>query len=393
MGRVRRYRHSMVGSRFRTSGAVDAAIALFFTLALQLEIWIWWVPEDQGPKAFAAPMGLLLTLPLLWRRRLPLASLVASMAVLLVWTLVAAPEGSLWPLLTTLVLVFSVALYASPRHAAAGLGVAAAALAVEVASTTNSFGDYAFVGAFFVGSWLAGRAVRARQQRADELFDRTVRMEVEREEKAREAAMNERGRIARDLHDIISHNVSVMVVQAGAGEQMLQSDPNQTRESLRAIQETGRQARLELRRLLGLMRSGDGPALAPQPGLAELETLCEQLRESGLQVDLDVRVERGLLSPGLDLSAYRIIQEALTNALKHGGPGGAQVYVRHEGDALELEVLNDGRAAPADDETGGFGLIGISERVALYGGTFEHGRSNGGGYRLRARLPLSAGER
>jgi signal transduction histidine kinase len=314
------------------------------------------------------------------------------MAVLLVWTLIAAPQGSLVPLLTTLALVLSLAVHASSRQAAAGLAVSAAVLMVEVASTTNSFGDYLFVGAFLVGSWLAGRAVQARQQRADELFDRTVRLEVEREDKAREAAANERARIARELHDVISHSVSVMVVQAGAAEQVFDSDPDQARSSLRSIQETGRQARLELRRLLGLIRADrEGTDLAPQPGLAQLQTLVEQLRRSGLEVELDVRVER-TLSPGLELAAYRIIQEVLTNALTHGGPGSARVFVGHGRDALELEVVDEGHALVPSD-SGGFGLIGMRERIALYGGELEHGRRNGGGgYRLRARLPLSAGE-
>lgn len=382
----------MGGSRFRTQRAVDVAVALFFTLALQLEIWIWWVPDEMGPRPFAAVMGILLTAPLLWRRRAPLACLVASVAVFLVWTLIAAPQGSLVPFLTILALVFSLAVHASTRRAAAGLAVSAVALAIEVAATTNSFGDYVFVGAFLAGSWLAGRAVRARQQRADELFDRTVRLEVEREDKAREAATNERARIARELHDVISHSVSVMVVQAGAAEQVFDSDPDQARNALRSIQETGRQARHELRRLLGLMRADrDDAVLAPQPGLAQLPTLVEQLRRSGLEVDLDVRVEPRTLSPGLQLAAYRIIQEALTNSLKHGGPGSARVFVRYDRDALELEVLDEGQAdAPSDNE--GFGLIGMRERIALYGGELEHGRRNGGGYRLRARLPLSASE-
>jgi signal transduction histidine kinase len=382
----------MARSRFRTPGAVDAAIALFFTLALQLEVWIWWVPDEMGPRPLAGVMGVLLTLPLLWRRQAPLACLVASASVLLVWTLIAPPQGSLVPFLTLLALAFSLAVHASTRQAAAGLAVAAVVLAVEVASTTNGFGDYVFVGAFLVGAWLAGRAVRARQQRADELFDRTVRLEVEREEKAREAAAIERVRIARELHDVISHSVSVMVVQAGAAEQVFDSEPDQARNSLRSIQETGRQARLELRRLLGLIRAdGEGTALAPQPGLAQLQTLVEQLRRSGLEVDLDLRVEPRRLSPGLELAVYRVIQEALTNALKHGGPGSARVLVRHVRDALEVEVLDEGQPHTAS-EGGGFGLIGMRERIALYGGELEHGRRNGGGYRLQARLPLNAGE-
>ena len=383
----------MVGSRLRIPSGVDVAVTLLFTLALQLEIWIWWVPDDQGPKAFAAVMGVLLTLPLLWRRRAPFACLVASMSVLLVWTLVAAPQGSFVPLLTALVLVFSLAVHTPIRRAAAGLAISAAVLAVEVATATNNFGDYVFVGAFIVGSWLAGRAVRARQQRVDELFDRTVRMEVEREEKAREAAATERVRIARELHDVISHSVSVMVVQAGAAEQVFDSDPDQARNALRSIQETGRQARLELRRLLGLMRAeGERATRTPQPGLAQLETLAEQLGRSGLEVDLDTRVEPNTLSPGLELSAYRVVQEALTNALKHGGPGRARVLVRQDRDVLEVEVLDEGHAdVPTEGQ--GFGLIGMRERIALYGGELEYGRVNGGGYRLRARFPLSARER
>ena len=382
----------MATGRFRISGTVDVAVALFFTLALQLEVWIWWAPQESGAKPFASAMGLLLTLPLFWRRRAPLTSLLASMAVLLAWTLISAPQGSLWPLLTALALVFSVAMYDTTRHAVIGLGVSAAVLGIEVVSTTNSLGDYAFVGAFLVGSWLAGRAVRARQQRADELLDQTVRMEAEREEKAREAALNERARIARELHDVISHSVSVMVVQAGAAEQVFDSDPDQARNALRSIQESGRQARHELRRLLGLMRAdSEGANLAPQPGLAQLHTLVEQLRRSGLDVDLDVRVEPSTLSPGLELSAYRVIQEALTNALEHGGRGRARVHVRNDNDALEVEVLDEGQGRVAG-EGGGFGLIGMRERIALFGGSLEHGPRNGGGYRLRARFPLSSEE-
>ena len=217
-------------------------------------------------------------------------------------------------------------------------------------------------------------------------------MEVEREEKAREAAENESARIARELHDVISHSVSVMVVQAGAAEQVFDTDPAEARNSLRSIQESGRQARHELRRLLGLMRAdGEGPTLAPQPGLGELGALAQQLRQSGLEVELHVSAGQRMLSPGLDLAAYRIVQEGLTNALTHGGPGRAEVFVRRDRDALEVEVLSEGGASAPNG--GGFGLIGMRERVALYGGQLEHGRLGGGGYRLWARLPLSAGER
>jgi signal transduction histidine kinase len=176
-----------------------------------------------------------------------------------------------------------------------------------------------------------------------------------------------------------------MVVQAGAAEQVLDHDPAQARAALQAIGDAGRQARLELRRLLGLLRAeGEEAELAPQPGLAELPALADELRASGLEVELDV--EPGPVPPGLGLAAYRIVQEALTNALKHGGPGRATVHVRLGGDALEVDVHNRGTGA-ATNGAGGLGLVGMGERIALYGGELEHGPAGDGSYRLKARLP------
>jgi signal transduction histidine kinase len=379
--------------RLRDPRWIDGAIAAFFALGLQLEIWIWWVPHEQGPRPFAAVMGLLMTAPLLWRRRAPLACLATSAAVLVVWTVVAVPQGSLWTLLTTLALTFSLAIHAPAGRAVAGLVLIAGAWIFFVAWTTNSAGDYGFIEAFVVAAWVAGRALRARQLRADELFERTVRLEVERDQKVREAAEHERMRIARELHDIISHSVSVMVVQAGAAQEVLERDQAQVRASLQSIQDTGRQARVELRRLLGLMRTnGDAPELAPQPSLAQLATLVEQLRPSGLEVELDVSLPDDALSPGIALAVYRIVQEALTNALKHGGPGRSRVSVRRDGETIEVEVLNEGRAR-ADAGAAGFGLVGMNERVAVYGGELAHGRRDDGWYELRARLPLGSGAR
>jgi signal transduction histidine kinase len=358
---------------------------------MQLEIWIWWVPDEQGPNTFAACMGLLLALPLIWRRQAPFACLAAGVCVLLVWTLVAVPQGSLFPLLTMLALTFSVAIHASTKVAVAGLALSIAVWVFFVARTTNDIADYGFIEAFIVAAWVAGRGIRIRELRAQALFRETVRLEVEREEKVREAAEHERSRIARELHDIISHSVSVMVVQAGAAEQVLDRDQAQVKESLRSIQDTGRQARLELRRLLGLMRAdGERATLEPQPGVAQLPALAEQLRQSGLDVELVADGESVALSPGLDLAVYRVVQEALTNALKHGGPGRAQVSVRHGRDSLEIEVIDKGHAQPAQEGTG-FGLIGMRERIALYGGELVHGPHNGG-YRLLARFPLAAGD-
>jgi signal transduction histidine kinase len=298
------------------------------------------------------------------------------------------------PYLVVLVATYSVAAHAPPRQSWAGLGLAVAAEVTFVLRTTNDLADYAFILAFLVGAWLAGRGMRVRQQRAEELFARAVRAEVEREEQARAAVAEERGRIARELHDVISHSVSVMVVQAGAAEQVLGTDADQVRTSLRAIQQTGRDARLELRRLLGLLRSdgGDGdrdPGYRPQPGLAQLDGLAEQLRASGL--DLDVRTDGPVrdLPGGLDLAAYRIVQEAVTNAVKHSGGRRAWVLIRFCSDALDIEVSDDGRGT--DVAGSGFGIAGMRERVALYGGELTHGRRPDGGYGVHARLPLPPG--
>jgi len=368
---------------------IDLLLAVALAGAVQAEVWIWWVEVEQGPKAVAAAFGLALAVPLIWRRRRPLASVVAVVAVYATWIAVAPPRGSLMPYLVVLVAAYSVAAHGSSRQSWTGLGLTVAAEVLLVARTTNDLADYAFILSFLIGAWLAGRGMRVRQQRADELFGRAVKAEVEREEKARAAVAEERGRIARELHDIISHSVSVMVVQAGAAEQVLDSDRDQVRTSLLAIQQTGRDARLELRRLLGVLRTGDDhrPGYGPQPGLAQLADLAAQLRGSGMELAVRVEGTARPLPPGLDLAAYRIAQEAVTNAVKHSGARHADVVVRWGRDAVTIEVLDDGTAGAAGTD-GGFGLDGMRERAALYGGELEHGRRPDGGFGVRARLPL-----
>lgn len=366
----------------------DLLVALALAVAVQAEIWIWWVEAEQGATPLAAVFGLALAVPLVWRRRRRLPALVACVAVYAAWILVSPPRGSLAPYLVLLVATYSVAAHGSARASWVGLALSVAAEVLLVVRTTNDLADYAFILTFLVGSWLAGRGMRIRQQRADELFRRAVRAEVEREEQAREAVAAERGRIARELHDVISHSVSVMVVQAGAAEQVLDSDPDQVRTSLRAIQQTGRDARLELRRMLGLLRTGeDGPGLGPQPGLAQLADLAAHLRSSGVRLDVRTEGAPVPLPAGLDLAAYRIAQEAVTNALRHAGPGRVSVTISYGRDVLEIDVADDGGPGGADAGDG-FGLRGMAERAALYGGTLEHGPRAGGGYRVHSRLPL-----
>jgi signal transduction histidine kinase len=212
-------------------------------------------------------------------------------------------------------------------------------------------------------------------------------LEREREEKAQLAVSEERARIARELHDIVAHGVSVIVAQARAGPHLVH-DPEQTTSAFRAIESSGRDALVELRRLLGILRSEDQQlAIGPQPGLDSLQSLLEQVRASGLPVQLRVEGDPVHLPAGIDLSAYRIVQEALTNVVKHADATRAEVVLRFDTRALELDILDDGRGATSVNGAG-HGLIGMRERAALYGGTIETGTQDGGGYAVHARLPL-----
>jgi signal transduction histidine kinase len=217
---------------------------------------------------------------------------------------------------------------------------------------------------------------------------RLLYAERERDLAAREAVVEERARIARELHDAIAHNVSMMVLQAGAERRVLGADRSSTGEVLETIEHVGRGALTEMRRLVGMLRSDAPDPLAPQPGLAELELLVAQVRDAGLPVELHVEGERRELPVGIELSAYRIVQEALTNALKHAGDASATVTVRYGADSLELEIVDDGAAGQPAAAGGGHGLVGMRERVALYGGRLDAGRRVSGGFGVRVLLPI-----
>jgi signal transduction histidine kinase len=236
-----------------------------------------------------------------------------------------------------------------------------------------------------VAAWLLGDNLRTRRAYMRELEARADRLEREREENVRRAAAEEQARIARELHDVLAHNVSVMVVQAAAADDVFEAQPERAREALRAIERTGRAALTELRRLLGSVRTTH-TEFAPQPGLAGLGVLVEGVRAAGLPVTLQVEGELDDLPTGLDLSAYRIVQEALTNAIKHADASQAEVRVRRTADQVELEVVDDG-AGPLGNGRGQ-GLIGMRERASLLGGEVEAGPKPGGGFRVKAKLPL-----
>ena len=339
----------------------------------------------------AVALSALVFVPLLGRRRSPLVVLLAVLAAGAVgYATVDDPVGELqaW-------IAINVALYSAAAHLPGGPAVAAAALvaalaiAVEVArlgetKAEDVAGEFLFLG----GVWALGRWVRQRRSRTETLEERTAWLEADRDERARAAVAEERARIAREMHDSVAHTVSVMVLQAGAAEQALALAPERARESLVTIQDAGREAISELHRMLGILREPVGElALAPHPGVARLDALLDQVRRAGLPVELSVEGEPCRLPAGVDRSVYRIVQEGLTNTLKHAGPAHASVRLCYGGRAVELEVLDDG-TGPAPGNGGGFGLVGMRERAALYGGVLESGPRPDRGYALRASLPF-----
>jgi signal transduction histidine kinase len=230
--------------------------------------------------------------------------------------------------------------------------------------------------------WVAGRAVGRRRLSEGRLAQEKAR--------AQAAIAEERARIARELHDAVAHAISVIVLQARGGRRVLEAEPADAREAFATIERTGHQALEEMRRLLGMLRATDEQlALAPQPSLKQLDRLVEQVQSAGLPVQVVIEGDPRELPPGVDLSAYRIVQEALTNALKHAGPARARVLLRYDADELELEIADDGAGSGGGAGTGQ-GLIGMRERVSVYGGELEAGRRPGGGYALRVRLPLGS---
>ena len=338
----------------------------------------------------AAIVTLFTTIPIALRRYRPLAVLavtvVAETLLLIFRPGAGAPVG-------VIVALYTVAAYCERRVSIRA--AALAALPITVAVIVNNrphTGQVIPELAVFAIAWVVGDNIRTRRAYLAELEARAARLEREREDKADRAVIEERARIARELHDVIAHNVSVMVVQAAAGEDVFDEDPGKARESLAAVASTGRAALTELRRLLGVIRAEDDrgdTAYAPQPGLERIDELIGQVRETGLPVELSVLGEARPLPEGVGLCAYRIVQEALTNTLKHAHASTAQVHLRYVADALELQVLDDGRGTTSlNGEIGGQGLIGMRERVALFGGELTAQPRSGRGYEVRARLPL-----
>jgi signal transduction histidine kinase len=356
------------------------------------------MPED-GTRVQSTALGVLLALagsvPVAWRRRFPLAVLAVTELVVLVELALGfdrvGEAGGVGP--GVVVALYTVATLCpwrvSARAAAVVIGLNTAVL-VALRLFVDGVGDPDPFAALLLlaGSWLVGDNVRTRRAYTAELEERALRLEREREERAVRAVAEERARISRELHDVVAHHVSVIAVQAGAASEEATTDP--AREALGLIQQTSRQVLAELRSMLEVLSSDEaGPGLAPQPSLHEVDQLVDQSRTAGLPVELVIAGERRELPAIVDLAAYRIVQEALTNTRTHAGPAHARVELRYGEHALALEVTDDGRAASQlGNGGGGRGLIGMRERVAMVGGRLEAGPRPGGGFRVAAVLPL-----
>jgi signal transduction histidine kinase len=317
-------------------------------------------------------------------------------------TLVAAVAGDLLfgglQLLGPVIALYTVARRRDRRVSSAAAAITAVGLAVPTASRAAENPLFA-IGIYLVlvAAWAIGDNVRGRHAYLRRVQAREAAIEEEQQERARVAVAEERARIARELHDVISHNVSVMVLQAAAGADVFATHPERAREALGSIETAGREALAELRRLLSVVDASadEGAGLAPPPGLSRLPELVERVRATGLDVFLTVSGDDRALPAGIDFSAYRIVQEALTNTLKHGHAATARVDVRFGEQMLDVQIVDDGTAAArADARTGrGHGLIGMRERAAVFGGELQAGPRSGGGFAVRASIPLDGASR
>ena len=351
-----------------------------------------------GPVAAHAGFLLLVTVPLCWRFRAPATVAIVVTVAAALWVLVmfsAKAQPPVEPWLAMLVAMFALASRVDGRRLWVAASIAGGLfLAGEIRGELAGQGTGNVLPAvvFYVLIFALGRMVHAHRRRASGQQDRADRLEREQDALAARAVAAERSRIARELHDVIAHSLSVIVVQAAAERRVLGPGRDSTAETLGSIEQAGRQAMTELRRLLGLLRKSDGElSLAPQPGLGELGDLVAEVREAGVEVDVRTDGDLAVLPRGLDLTAYRIVQECLTNVLKHAGARRVEISLRCQGRCLDIEVADDGTSAGAPSP-GGFGLVGMRERVSVYGGTVQAGYRDGGGFQVHASLPVEAGD-
>ncbi len=387
-----RARRLFAGLRSIDRVRVDELVGLAVLVAIELDAWLGSAP---GGRALPAVAGVVFSLAVAVRRRWPLAGILVVLAIWTISTVLGNRNGVQGaPVVAPVILLFyGSGAFAPERRSVWVLGLAVLAISIDALiagghqasnlPATEVFG--------LLVPYAVGRVVRARAARERAYRERSERLDAGRDMTASTAAYEERTRIARELHDVIAHSVSVMVIQAGGARLVLSADPARAEASLRSVERAGRDALAEMRRLLGVLDAGrDSRALAPQPGLADIQDLLSRARASGLATELRVDGQPTPVSPALDLCAYRIVQEALTNAIKHAAPARADVRVSWGRESVELEISDDGRGPGAvTGAPSGHGLAGMRERVALHGGSIESRPGDSGGFIVRARLPLA----
>jgi signal transduction histidine kinase len=377
--------------------SLDGVIAVVGCVVCQLELAL--SSNIDGPRWVNVVAAAGVTLPVAFRRNFPLlvAPLIAAVAVWQEALNGDLIENSVTPVVMLLLAIYSLAVLLDRTRAIVGFLLTLGLFWVDLglSEAGGGFDDFVFSLVLVGGPFLVGRIVSARIELAAELRAKAARLEREQQEGARLAVAEERARIAREMHDVVAHNLSVMVVQSSAARRMIDRNPDRAREALHSVEHTGREALAEMRRMLDMLRGEDEAAeLEPQPSIDELDALLERARKAGLDVDLEVEGERRRVQSSVDLSTFRIVQEALDNTLKHAGAEHAHVRLRYGAKAVEVDVTDDGRGVRgAEDNGSGHGLVGMRERVAMLGGRLEAGYRPDGGFAVRATLPLEPEDR
>ena len=374
--------------------ARTADLLVVVLLVVTGQVQAWTADLANGPAVQSVLVGAA-TVPLLVRRRHPLP--VVTVVVVAAWLQFRLGGDLAQPFFGVALATYSVGSWASRRPAAVGLAATMACLlAIDVPRLRDGepWDDVLPAWGVMLGVWALGRWVRSRRRELDQLAEEATGLRQTREAATRAAVAAERARIARELHDLVAHSMGIIVIQAQAAQRVLHRDPAAADEALRAIERSGRQGMAEMRRLLGVLVEGQGEVPhAPQPGIRDLDALVGRVRDAGLEVSVQIDGEPRPLPPGVDLSTYRIVQEALTNVLRHAGAGSATLRLCYSPAEVSVDVVDDGTDGTTPDvPTGGRGLVGMRERVAVFGGRLETGRLPGGGWRVHATLPLEATE-
>jgi signal transduction histidine kinase len=389
---------TQLGQRIRRMkpSTIDALIATAFIPISMIALATSGPDRTEGmkdPTAIAYVITLATVLPFYFRRRFPLP--VFAIGTLGLMLLVVLDFETSPPSQIVLVGTYTVAAYCGARERAEGVAILAAAFLVlgVVGAPGLDAGGLFFNIAIFSAAYFWGATVRNRRMYLEELEARTSAAEREKAEEAKRAVADERLRIAQELHDVVAHSMGVIAVQAGVGAHVIETDAVEAKRSLEAIASTSRKTLTEIRRILGALRDDDGAAHEPAPGLSDLDRLVGDIKAAGVEVDVVFDGDSTEVPPGIDLTAYRIVQEALTNVLKHAGPAQASVRIGRYPGTLELEIVDNGRGVNGRSEAhAGHGLVGMRERVGVYGGRLEAGPRVGGGFRVLAELPYGASE-